>query len=50
MNRAMHVGEAAEAAGVAAKVIRHDKQVGLVPAASRTDAGYRQFTGRDMSI
>lgn len=50
MTRWMNIGEAAEAAGVSAKMIRHYEQIGLVPAASRTDAGYRQYGPRDISI
>jgi Cu(I)-responsive transcriptional regulator len=50
MNRAMNIGEAAEAAGVSTKMIRHYEQIGLVPAAARTDSGYRQYTGRDVSV
>lgn len=50
MNRAMNIGEAAEAAGVSAKMIRHYEQIGLVPAAARTDSGYRQYTEREVSV
>lgn len=50
MNRVMNIGEAAEAAGVSTKMIRHDEQIGLVPAAARTDAGYRQYFERDVSV
>ncbi len=46
----MNIGQAAEAAGVSAKMIRHYEQIGLVPAAVRTDAGYRQYSERDVSI
>lgn len=50
MARLMNIGEAAEAAGISAKMIRHYEQIGLVPAAARTDSGYRQYTDRDVSI
>lgn len=50
MKRPMNIGEAAEAAGVSTKMIRHYEQIGLVPAAARTDSGYRQYTERDISV
>lgn len=50
MPRVMNIGEAAEAAGISAKMIRHYEQIGLVPAAVRTESGYRQYTERDVSI
>lgn len=50
MSHLMNIGEAAEAAGVSAKMIRHYEQIGLMPAATRTDSGYRQYSARDVSV
>ena len=44
----MNIGQAAEASGVSAKMIRHYEAVGLVPAPNRSDAGYRQYTGAEV--
>jgi Cu(I)-responsive transcriptional regulator len=50
MSHPMNIGEAAQAAGVTAKMIRHYEGMGLIPEASRTEAGYRQYTAREVDI
>lgn len=50
MKSTLNIGEAAEAVGLSAKMIRHYEQLGLMPEAARTEAGYRQYTARDLSV
>lgn len=45
----MNIGQAANASGVSAKMIRHYESVGLFPEAARTEAGYRQYTDKEIS-
>lgn len=44
----MNIGEAATAAGVSAKMVRHYEQIGLLRPAVRTEAGYRQYAAADV--
>jgi Cu(I)-responsive transcriptional regulator len=39
----MNIGEAESASGVSAKMIRHCEALALLPAARRTESGYRQY-------
>jgi len=44
----MQIGEAAEATGVSAKMIRHYESIGLVPPADRRDSNYREYGHDDL--
>ena len=46
----MNIGEAAAAAGVTPKMIRHYEAFGLIPQVERTDAGYRLYTEREVGM
>jgi Cu(I)-responsive transcriptional regulator len=46
----MNIGEAAAAAGVTPKMIRHYESLGLIPGVSRTDSGYRLYSPREVSM
>lgn len=42
------IGEAAEASGVSAKMIRHYESIGLIPSAARTEGNYRLYSASDV--
>ena len=43
-----NIGQAAERSKVSAKMVRHYESLGLLPTVGRTDAGYRQYTDREV--
>ena len=43
-----NIGEASQASGISAKMIRHYEATGLIPPASRTFAGYRLYGDADL--
>ena len=45
-----NISEAAEASGVSTKMIRHYEEIGLVPKAGRTVAGYRIYRDADVHV
>jgi Cu(I)-responsive transcriptional regulator len=44
----MKIGEAAAAARVSERMIRHYEKIGLIPAAARRESGYRDYDARDV--
>ena len=50
MGYPVNIGEAAQAAGLTAKMIRDCEAVGLIPQASQTENGYRQYSKRDVDV
>ncbi|HEX2546002.1 MAG TPA: MerR family DNA-binding protein [Ramlibacter sp.] len=46
----LNIGEAAAAAGVTPKMIRHYESLGMIPQAQRTEAGYRLYSQREVAM
>ena len=46
----MNIGDAATRSGVSAKMIRYYERIGLIPTASRTASGYREYEPRDVHM
>jgi Cu(I)-responsive transcriptional regulator len=44
----MHIGAAAEASGVSAKMIRHYEAIGLLPPPARRDNSYRDYGAEEV--
>lgn|SRR5690554_923131 len=44
----MNIGEVSKAVGISAKMIRYYEDVGLIPVAQRSAAGYRTYTAEDV--
>ncbi len=42
------IGEAAQRAGVSARMVRHYEALGLLPPVARTESGYRQYDAKDV--
>ncbi|MCV9996593.1 MerR family transcriptional regulator [Paeniglutamicibacter sp. ZC-3] len=46
--RTMHIGDLAEATGLSQRTIRHYDEVGLLPATTRSEGGFRIYTDSDL--
>lgn len=50
MTERMNIGEAAAAAGVSQKMIRHYERIGLLPEPTRDPSGYRRYSPYEVSV
>jgi MerR family copper efflux transcriptional regulator len=48
IDRMLTIGEAAEASGVSAKMIRHYESLGMIPKSRRTAGNYRMYSDADV--
>ena len=46
----MNIGEASNASGVSAKMIRYYEETGLIPAPTRTASGYRTYGPKELQL
>ena len=44
----MNIGQASKASGVSQRMIRHYEKIGLIPAPSWRESGYRDYSGGDV--
>ncbi|MFU4581434.1 MerR family transcriptional regulator [Pseudomonas aeruginosa] len=46
----MHIGEAAKASGLSARMIRYYERIDLIPCSQRTPSGYRVYCDNDLQV
>ncbi len=46
----LNIGQAADASGVSAKMVRHYEAIGLIPAPTRTSGNYRTYGEREVQM